>query len=249
MKAVHRLLDPATFDPTAKNLCALAVMTKAPRAGFVKTRLVPPLTHEEAAALNVCFLRDTAMAISHACGDDARGIGVYTPAGSENAYENILPEDFQLLPQRGEAFGERLRNATEDLFKTGFSAVCLIDSDSPTVPADAYRRAIGLLLANNETVVLGPTQDGGYYLIGVTKLHERVFQEIEWSTERVLEQTKERARQIGLKTVLLPTFYDVDDRVALQQLRDDLLGAKSAANEIAPHTWEFLQKLHERKIL
>src|SRR5947208_3742105 len=100
MESRHRVLDPAAHSQIGKNLCALAVMTKAPRAGQVKTRLVPPLSPEEAAQLNVSFLRDTAAAIAKACGATARGVGVYTPIGAEAAYSNILPNDFDLLPQR-----------------------------------------------------------------------------------------------------------------------------------------------------
>src|SRR5713226_3270214 len=108
MKAVHRVLEPKHFDPGVIRLCALAVMTKAPRAGQVKTRLVPPLTPAEAAQLNTCFLRDTADAIAKATGDIAQGIAVFTPVGAEQAYSDILPHDFDLLPQRGNGFGERL---------------------------------------------------------------------------------------------------------------------------------------------
>src|SRR5205814_3323838 len=131
----HRLLNAAAHASIANNLCALAVMTNAPRAGQVKTRLIPPLSPEDAAQLNICFLRDTAAAIAKSCGTTARGVGVYTPVGAEAAYIDILPSDFDLLPQRGQGFGERLAFAAEDLFRCGFGAVCLIDSDSPTVPA------------------------------------------------------------------------------------------------------------------
>ena len=163
-----RVLDPNLPDRGARGLCALAVMTKAPQAGRVKTRLVPPLTPEEAAELNKCFLRDTAAAISSACsrrpaGDEGKcefehagashseaataacGIAVYTPIGAESAYTDILPVDFSLLPQRGDKFGERLYFAVEDLFKCGFGSVCLIDSDSPTVPAENFAEAVELL--------------------------------------------------------------------------------------------------------
>src|SRR5438067_11474003 len=107
MHLAHRVLDP-NRPFISNNLCALAVMTKAPRAGQVKTRLVPPLTPDEAARLNVCFLRDTASAISEAAGTLARGIAVYTPVGAESAYMDILPLNFELVPQRGDKFGERL---------------------------------------------------------------------------------------------------------------------------------------------
>src|SRR5437762_13805851 len=135
MNAIHRVLDPRKNDRVPAGLCALAVMTKAPQAGKVKTRLTPPLTPEEAAALNICFLRDTTAAISQAATNGgARGLAVSTPVGAEEAYAGILPEDVELVPQRGDGFGERLSFATEDLFSLGFSSVCLIDSDSPTVP-------------------------------------------------------------------------------------------------------------------
>src|ERR1700719_4900671 len=165
MKAVHQILAPKNVHPRANGLCALAVMTKAPRAGYVKTRLVPPLTHDEAAQINVRFLQDTAAAITKAAGANGRGIGVYTPAGAESLYAHVLPNEFELLPQRGDRFGERLINAAADLFKIGFGSLCLIDSDSPTVPAATYRQAIDSLSLKGDRVVLGPSDDGGYYLI------------------------------------------------------------------------------------
>jgi rSAM/selenodomain-associated transferase 1 len=248
MKAVHRILDPAQIDAAAANRCALAVMTKAPRPGFVKTRLVPPLTHEQAAQLNIRFLRDTAAAISEACGAGARGVGVYSPAGAESEYDGVLPNDFQLLVQRGDGFGERLRNAAADLFHIGFSSVCLINSDSPTVSSDVYRVAVDLLGKKGDRVVLGPSGDGGYYLIGLKKVHQRLFEEIEWSTDCVLEQTKERANQLGLEIQLLPVFHDVDDPAGLNRLCHDLLDEKQAGAEtIASHTCEFLKTLFGRR--
>src|SRR5438477_12356278 len=113
MQPRHRVLDPAAHASIGNNLCALAVMTKAPRAGQVQTRLIPPLSPEEAAQVNVCFLRDTAAAIT-SCSDglrppnQARGVGVYTPIGVEAAYIDILPLDFDLLLQRGDGFGDRI---------------------------------------------------------------------------------------------------------------------------------------------
>src|SRR5438128_12023451 len=116
-----RVLDPTLSSQVRRGLCALTVMTKAPQAGQVKTRLVPPLTPDEAAELNKCFLHDTGAAISSAAsGNDACGIAVYTPIGSELVYADILPSDFSLLPQRGDKFGERLYFAAMDLFGCGF---------------------------------------------------------------------------------------------------------------------------------
>src|SRR5207245_11800033 len=101
MQPGHRVLDPAAPASLGKNLCALAVMTKAPRAGKVKTRLVPPLSAEEAAQLNVCFLRDTAAAIVKACWTSARAVAAYTPIAADAGYIDLLPRQFEPLPHRG----------------------------------------------------------------------------------------------------------------------------------------------------
>lgn len=243
MNVGHRVLDPRNRHPDLQHLCALAVMTKAPRPGQVKTRLIPPLTPLEAAELNRCFLRDTAAAILRASGENARGVGVYTPRGAEADYVDILPSDFDLLPQRDGNFGERLVGAAEDLFQVGFASVCLIDSDSPTVRTE-YGRAAKLLSLPGDRVVLGPSDDGGYYLIGLKKLHHRLFEEIDWSTERVLEQTIARAKQLNVSIEFLPCGYDVDGELSLRRLRDELLASDAgSATEIAPHTREFLARL------
>ena len=258
-----RVLDPNLSSQMPRGLCALAVMTKAPQAGRVKTRLVPPLTPEEAAQLNKCFLRDTAAAISMACsrrpvGDDsasrseaataACGIAVYTPVGAESAYSNILPADFSLLPQRGDKFGERLFFAVADLFKCGFASVCLIDSDSPTVSAENFAEAVELLSTSEDRVVLGPSDDGGYYLIGVRKPHRQLFQKIDWSTERVFNQTMQRANELGLQVKLLPTGYDVDDGASLRRLCNELLGEQTE-DSVAPNTRRVLADLVGQKKL
>lgn len=250
MNAIHRVLDPRRGDSVPPGLCALAVMTKAPQAGRVKTRLTPPLSPAEAAALNTCFLRDTAAAILRtADGKRATGIAVYTPVGAEAAYAGILPQGFALVPQRGEAFGERLSAATQDLLQLGFDSLCLIDSDSPTVPEKAFTEAVELLARDEESVVLGPSDDGGYYLIGLKKLHRRLFDKIEWSTERVLEQTIEAAREIGVTVHLLPTWYDVDDYKTLSRLFHELFSVNGTHGSGfgAPATREFLSDLLQRE--
>jgi rSAM/selenodomain-associated transferase 1 len=253
MRSGHRVVD---LDRAAKDFAgcsALALMTKAPRAGKVKTRLVPPLTNEEAAQLNRCFLHDTGAEISVCCsgltGRNSRpiacGVAVYTPVGAESDYADILPADFSLLPQRGENFGERLYFAAEDLFKCGFDSVCLIDSDSPTIPAKNFAKAMELLSLPGNHIVLGPCDDGGYYLIGLKQLHPRVFEQIDWSTERVLEQTIRRATQIGVGVHELPRGLDVDDHAALRRLCSELLG-KNARDNVAPRTQQFLRELIAR---
>ena len=244
-KVEHRVLDPDLSPPFPAESCALAVMTKAPRAGKVKTRLVPPLTPEEAAALNVCFLRDITAAIEQATQNTkAVGVAVYTPAGAASSYRGIIPDDFFLVPQRGQAFGERLYFATEDLLRLGFESVCLINSDSPTVPAEAFIEAVQVLADPGDRVVLGPSDDGGYYLIGLKKLHRRIFAEIDWSTEKVLRQTTDRAEELHLDIHLLPAWFDVDDRATLRRLCISLL---QPADESAPATKRFLEDLITRE--
>lgn len=248
MTAVHRVLDPAAGIQVPPHLCALAVMTKAPRAGKVKTRLTPPLTSDEAAALNICFLRDTTAAILTAVAEGhAKGIAVYTPVGAENTYAEVLPAHFELVAQRGEGFGERLGLALEDLLALGFHSACLIDSDSPTVPQRAYADAARILSQTGDRIVLGPSDDGGYYLIGLKKAHRRVFEDIAWSTERVFDQTLERAREIGVPVEVLPAWYDVDDRVTLGRLCDELLGETPPIGFAAMETRNFLFNIVKRE--
>jgi uncharacterized protein len=256
MKTGHRVLDPNKPASIPGNLCALAVMTKAPRAGEVKTRLVPPLSHDEAAQLNRAFLRDICAVISAACwrGPEsirdrirvARGVGVYTPLGAESAYENVLSDDFFLIPQRGDHFGDRLNFAAEDLFRVGFGAVCLINSDSPTVPAEVFAQAVELLGLRGDRIVLGASDDGGYYLIGMKEPHPEMFEGIDWSTERVFDQTLARVTELGVEVKLLPTGYDVDDHATLQRLRSELLGENSR-DGVAPNTRKVLREIIERE--
>ncbi len=247
MRSGLRVLRPNESDPTSANRCALAIMTKAPRAGHVKTRLAPPLSPEEAATLNISFLRDLARSIDQA-GAGARGIGCYTPVGAEEAYDDILPDHFQLIAQRDGDFGHRLVGAIEDLFSVGFGAVCLINSDSPTAPSSVFAEAVRILASPNDKLVLGPSEDGGYYLIGMKTLHPRLFEGIDWSTDQVLAQTRARATEIGLEVHLLPPCYDVDDRIMLQRLCEDLFGPNESENiEIAPATRAFLREIVDRE--
>ncbi len=220
-------------------------MAKAPLAGEVKTRLVPPLTPDEAAALNICFLRDMAANIETVSETEAAsGLVVYAPAGLESAFDGVLPERFTLLAQRGASLGERLSNATDDLLRQGYSAVCLINSDSPTLPASVLIRAIKLLAREGDRVVLGAAEDGGYYLIGLKHTHRNLFNEIAWSTSDVLARTRQRASEIDLPVELLPPWYDVDDAETLNRLCEELLFTSSLNGAYpAPHTRAFLEAI------
>ncbi len=224
-------------------------MAKAPIAGEVKTRLVPPLTAAEAAALNVCFLRDMAAnvgAVTDAHG--ASGLVVYTPVGAEAAFDGVLPQRFKLLAQRGQSLGDRLCNATDDLLKDGYSAVCLINSDSPTLPGSVLERAIELLAHDGDRVVLGAADDGGYYLIGLKQAHRSLFDRIAWSTADVLTHTIERAEEIEVPVELLPRWYDVDDAETLNRLCEELFARRPQDGAYpAHHTRNFLASLIKKE--
>jgi rSAM/selenodomain-associated transferase 1 len=243
----YRVLDASERDSTLAKKCALAVMAKAPRPGKVKTRLSPPLTLEESAALNVCFLRDTTQNLADVSnGGEADGLVCYTPVGDEALFKGILPETFTLIAQRGDGFGERLLAAAQDILACGYSAVCLIDSDSPTVPAAAFEHAVKELARDGDRMVLGGSDDGGYYLIGMKTAHPEPFELITWSTASVRAETVAAIHAAGIELVELPTWYDVDDGATLEVLIDELLRNTpppfaTTKGYAAPKTREFLQ--------
>ena len=245
---MYPVLSPSISKLELRDKCAMAVMAKAPRAGKVKTRLSPPLTLEQSAALNICFLRDTTedLAGIAACGG-SEGLICYTPVGDEAAFDGLLPPGFSLIAQRGDKFGERLLAAAQDILACGFSAVCLIDSDSPTVPTAAFEQAIAELARPGDRILLGPSHDGGYYLIGLKQAHSEPFANITWSTPSVLAETIERCENAGIDVVLLPLWYDVDDAATLELLSAELLDATPPSfaktrGYAAPHTRDFLKK-------
>jgi rSAM/selenodomain-associated transferase 1 len=248
----YPILDPATPHATRASLCALAVMAKAPRSGKVKTRLAPPLTLDQSAAINICFLQDTTENIAAvAASGKAAGIISYTPLGDEALFDNLLPADFALIPQRGEGFGERLLATAEDLLACGYGSVCLIDSDSPTVPAAAFDQAVAELARPGDRIILGPSDDGGYYLIGLKRAHSELFANITWSTSTVFAETIAAAEAANLETVILPLWYDVDDAATLDILTAELLHQTpppftTIPGYSAPHTREFLGKLNQQ---
>jgi uncharacterized protein len=221
--------------------CAIAVMAKAPRVGDVKTRLVPPLHAEEAAALSGAFLADAAENILAAAERaPVAGYVAYAPAGSESVFRPLLPAAIRLLPPRREGLGASLTDAAADLIAAGHEAVCLINADSPNLPTSALIAAVGALAPAGDRIVLGPAEDGGYYLIGLKAPHRRLFENIAWSTAAVLGQTRERAASLGLETVLLPSWYDVDDPESLRRLVAELQGGVGYS---ARHTAAYLHRL------
>jgi rSAM/selenodomain-associated transferase 1 len=248
----YPILHPANPLATRAGLCALAVMAKAPRAGKVKTRLAPPLTLDQAAAINICFLRDTTENIAAVVASgNAAGVVSYTPVGDEALFDTLLPADFAMIPQRGEGYGERLIATAEDLLACGYNSVCLIDSDSPTVPAAAFEQAVAELAKPGDRIILGPAHDGGYYLIGLKRARPELFANITWSTSTVFAETIAAANAANLEAVILPLWYDVDDAATLDILTAELLHHTPPPFTTIPgysakHTRDFLGKLNQQ---
>ena len=177
-----------------------------------------------------------------------QGFVAYHPLGSERFFQDLLPEDFKLLPPKEPTLGRSLLHAARDLLVAGYASVCLVNADSPTLPTDLLIRAVRSLAEPGDRVVLGPAADGGYYLIGLKRFHQRLFEAIDWSTERVYRQTIMRADEIGLPVASLPEWYDVDDASTFAVLVHELLGGSDAdkvyrGGYAAPSTAAFLAKL------
>ncbi len=205
---------------------AVAIVAKAPRPGAVKTRLCPPLRPREAAALARCFLRDKIAQVGGLTG--VTPVVAFTPAGERPLFER-LAVGFTLVPQRGADLGSRLRSLLATLLRRRHRAVLAIDSDTPTLPPTLLQRAVDLAASGDVDLVLGPAEDGGYYLIGVRADHPALFHEIPWSTPSVLETTLTRAREAGLRIACLPAWFDVDTPEDLARLRTALRDTPHAA--------------------
>jgi rSAM/selenodomain-associated transferase 1 len=214
-------------DAKTTSSCAIAVMAKASIPGRTKTRLSPFVTPELAADLNTAFLRDVADNLLAAAALASIGPWMaYAPAGSQDFFARILPDGVGLLETTAPGFGACLYRAGTSLLAAGHESVCLLNSDSPTLPTGYLVAAATALAAPGDRVVLGPAIDGGYYLIGMKQPHRRLFEEVDWSTERVFRQTLERADELDLPVFLLPSWYDVDCEDALRVLIGELIESR-----------------------
>jgi uncharacterized protein len=213
---------------------AVAIMAKAPRAGEVKTRLCPPLSLSDAAELYRRFLLDK---IEQVTTLRAASLAIaYTPAEARAFFEEVAP-GFVLVQQRGADLGDRLANSLGELLNRGHHGAMAIDSDTPTLPVGFLQQAVDLVTTPGIDVVLGPTQDGGYYLIGLRAMHHELFEAMAWSTNAVLPETIRRADAKGLRVACLPPWYDIDTPEDLGRLRAEV----AASGGDAPrHTRTFL---------
>jgi rSAM/selenodomain-associated transferase 1 len=220
---------------TAAGVVAITIMAKAPTAGEVKTRLCPPLSPDEAALLARCFLLDT-IGLVRGLGD-AIAVGIaFTPESDRDVFEALAP-GVRLVAQRGDDMGARMLHALEDSLRAGHAGALVIGSDTPTLPPAFLRRAVERVVSPDVDLVLGPSDDGGYYLIGMRTAWPFLFTEMPWSTAGVAAETVRRAGAHGLRVARLPSWLDVDTPEDLRRLVASFAGAGARP---APHTRRFL---------
>lgn len=178
---------------------AVLVLAKSPRPGLVKTRLVPPLTHEEAADVAAAALADTLEAVRR-CGASRRVLALDGPAGE------WLPEGFEVVPQRGESFAQRLQAA----WSCAAGPTLQIGMDTPQVTAGLLDDSLCALAEPHVDAVLGPAVDGGWWALGLHRSYDRLFDGIPMSSELTGRAQATRLEQLGLRTTHLPLLRDVD---------------------------------------
>ena len=224
------------------NSNALIVVAKRPAPGQTKTRLSPPLMPEQASALYECFLQDTLDQMLMV--DETQRLIAYLPQDAQDYFRRLAP-DFELILQNGHDLGGRLDNALTDCLSQGYERAVIMDSDSPTLPAAFLSQAF-TALADGADVVLGPCEDGGYYLIGINKPAPRLLREVRMSTPTVTADTIAIAKEEGLSVSLLPTWYDVDDGTSLMRLIKELDNLDS---QVAIHTRKFIEQNSIRQLI
>jgi rSAM/selenodomain-associated transferase 1 len=200
-------------------------MVKAPRPGQVKTRLVPPLSNDEAASLYRCFLIDIFRKLSYIPDTDI--FVAYSPEGSSGEIKPLAPEGFFYLPQDEADLGERMLNVFKYL-SGSYAVSALIGSDAPDIPEEYIEAAFNAIEEGAEAV-FGPAVDGGYYLVGLKRPLPSVFEGIEWSTASVMEKTIERLNALSIPFTLLPVWHDIDRPADLVFLKDNPGCPESAA--------------------
>ena len=207
----------------------LILFAKAPVPGKVKTRLSPVLTPEQCAELAEALIKDSAALLQRAEAEERRI--AYAPVDGEPLLRQQAGPEFDYRPQSEGDLGDRMRHAFEEAFAEGSTAAVIIGSDSPAIPAEWINEALASLADHD--IVLGPTADCGYYLIGLSSsswrqagslsaLSENFFNSIEWSTDKVLPVTLGRISEMHLKLHLLPPWIDLDTPDSLKFFRAHL---------------------------
>lgn len=217
---------------------AVGVMARAPVPGRCKTRLAAVVGEQAAAEVYRAMLLDTLDGLARACDPATRLVVMAAPENDGvRALRDLAPARWEVVPQRGASLGDRLADAFRTLGAAG-DRVALVDSDSPTVDWAEVGRALDGFEAGRRAL-MGPCDDGGYYLIALGALELGVLEGIPWSTSRVQTETRARCAALGLALAELPRAYDVDEPEDLARLRADL----RARPGLAPWTAAALEAL------
>lgn len=187
---------------------ALGVMARAASDDRGKTRLIRALGLDDGADLRRAILLDTLEAIRPVRSVDR--IVLFTPEDARGEIAELDAGLSRLMPQRGESLGQRLEHGFADLFALEYEAAALIGSDLPTLPAGHVEAGIEALMQSADPLVLGPSEDGGYYFIALRRPHPELFQEVPWSTTDVLPATLAIAARANLPITQISYWYDVD---------------------------------------
>jgi uncharacterized protein len=232
-------MDRTEGQPLTPIREAIAVMAKQPVPGRVKTRLCPPLSHQEAADLYAAFLADTLSLVAET---RAKGFIAYDPDGAGAFFNDLASPGMECIPQGDGDLGARLAGVSKRLFSIGFSKVLILASDAPGIPLEHLSLAFALL--DDTDLVLGPGYDGGYSLIGTRRHVPALFSGIPWSTSQVLSRTLEQAAGEGMTCTLLPSCPDIDTVRDLYRLARDLeAGAGAGTPPGCPMTLRALASL------
>ena len=195
----------------------LGIFAKFWQAGQVKTRLAERIGAEQACRLHRAFVRTVVRRMEHL--GDVRVLAFWPPE-HRSAFAELAGPSWQLEPQSGPDLGERMRNYFQSAVARGASEVILLGSDSPTLPLATITVAFEQL--RSHAVVLGPAEDGGYYLVGASRAVPPIFNNVAWSSSKVWEQTTQHLDDSGVGWHKLPTWYDVDRLMDLERLGDEL---------------------------
>jgi rSAM/selenodomain-associated transferase 1 len=217
----------------------LLVFAKVPRPGHVKTRLTPVLTAEEAARLYEAFLAD-ALHLYANVGVDVR---LYLAPPLPEARPAAVPDGLPVHEQEGDGLGERMSTAFRESFEAGYQRAAVVGTDHPTLPAGFVRQAFSALDAP-QSICVGPSEDGGFYLLGMTDFYPQLFEGMTYSHDAVFTDTLARVGTTDAGLTVLPRWYDVDTPAALERMIDDLDGDA----ETAPRTRAVVKDLALEKL-
>lgn len=221
---------------------ALILMTRIPIPGQTKTRLMDIMSGNECAELHMAFLRDLMKTFQELKNEMDIYI-TYTPENSLHLLENIIPSHIVTFPQTGEDLGDKMYNSLKDVLSMGYKKGILIGSDIPDIKSEDIRTAFEVL--DDSDIVLGPSYDGGYYLIGMKTPNDTLFHiNKKWGGKSVLESTIDRGNNQGLSIGLAPKYRDIDTKEDLFEFERV---HEMEKNPTALNTMEFIKEWRDSR--